>query len=329
MPDRRTAALLASLASVSLAAACFNDHSSPPPNGMDQDAGAVFDAETPLDAPAAPDAVNTVEASVDAGSEADATTPIADASPDALADATPDGLADASPDAFAVDAAPDASFESIAALSFDGVDDWVHLPAAPGGASETAFSVELWFRATAATGNMFEVYAGTSADRFLSLNNGQVCFYVYGAPTTQVCTAAATYGDSAWHHAAGTLGSGGVNLYVDGAPAASSKAITASTFTGDTDFRLGMGHTAFVSSIVYFQGALDEVRLWSVERSAADIAANYQQTVSPATAGLQGYWKLDETGAVAVAADSTSGGHDGQLTNFTFTPSPWVHPGAF
>jgi hypothetical protein len=27
--------------------------------------------------------------------------------------------------------------------------------------------------------------------------------------------------------------------------------------------------------------------------------------------------------------DSTSNGNDGTLTNFTFTPSPWVTPGAF
>lgn len=313
MLNRKSAALLSSLASVSLAAACFSSNSTPP-SAPDQEAGTTADAETPLDATAAPDVANTVEASTDAGSDADATSVIVDATPDAPV----------------VDAAPDASFESISALSFDGVDDWVHLPAAAGGASETAFSVELWFRSTAATGNMFEVYnAGGGADRFLSLNDGKVCFYVYASPITQVCTAAATYGDSAWHHAAGTLGTGGVNLYVDGAPAASSTAITASTFTGDTDFRLGMGHTAYVSGIVYFQGDLDEVRVWSVERSAADIAASYRQTVSALTSGLQGYWKLDETGTASVAVDATSGGNDGQLTNFTFTPSPWVHPGAF
>ena len=237
---------------------------------------------------------------------------------------------DAGPDAPAVDAGPDATFESLHALSFDGVDDWVHLPAAAGGASTTAFSVELWFRSTSQTGNMFEVYStGGGADCFLSLNTGSVCFYVYASPITQVCTTATTYGDSQWHHAAGTLGAGGVNLYVDGALAASSMATTTSSFTDDTDFRLGMGHTAYVSAIVQFQGDLDEVRLWSVERSAADIAANYKQTISPSTTGLQGYWKLEETGAASVAPDSTAGANDGQLMNFTFSPSPWISPGAF
>jgi Concanavalin A-like lectin/glucanases superfamily len=149
------------------------------------------------------------------------------------------------------------------------------------------------------------------------------------SPITQVCTTAATYGDDAWHHAAGTLGAGGVNLYVDGVLAASSTATTSSTFASDTDFRLGLGHTSFNSATIYFHGDLDEVRVWSVELAASEIAANYMQTIDPATSGLQGYWMLEESGSSSVAHDATSGAHDGQLTNFTFTPSPWISPGAF
>ena len=322
MPHSRAFALLASLVPTGLAAlaACSSSSSNGPAGpdaAADLEAGAPVDAEAALDATTAPDVTLIAEAGEASRLDADG------------ADGAVSGL-DASPDAPPVDAGPDASFESLHALSFDGVDDWVHLPVAAGGASETAFSVELWFRSTSQTGNMFEVYnAGGGADRFLSLNDGSVCFYVYASPITQVCTMATTYGDSQWHYAAGTLGAGGVNLYVDGTLAASSMAITASAFTDDTDFRLGMGHTAYVSAIVQFQGDLDEVRVWSVERAAADIAANYKQTIDPTTAGLQGYWKLEETGAASVAPDVTAGANDGQLTNFTFTPSPWISPGAF
>jgi hypothetical protein len=283
-----------------------NDAPSPPP-----EAAAILDAND-----------SAAEASVDAAVEASAAL---DASIDAPLESAPPDAADASIDA------TDAAYQSLAALSFDGIADWVHLPAAAGGASDVAFSVELWFRSRSDTGNMFEVYdSGGGADRFLSLNAGAVCFYVYSSPIVQICTTAATYGDNAWHHAAGTLGSvGGVNLYVDGVLANSSDGATSSNFTTDSDFRLGLGHTAFDSSFVYFQGDLDEVRVWSVELSASDIAANYRQTIDPATTGLQGYWKLEETGSSSVAHDATSGAHDGQLTNFTFTPSPWITPGAF
>jgi hypothetical protein len=347
MKHRRVRALLTALGAValaSLAAACFSDNTNPTIPDATADDVDGLDTGAPLDAPAAPDTT------MDSDSEAiDATSPAPEAEAAAVADANDTGAeaateANAAPDT-SLDAAlesalpdaadatvdsPDAHYQSLGALSFDGINEWVHLPAATGGASEVAFSVELWFRSRSNTGNMFEVYGtGGGADRFLSLNTGAVCFYVYASPITQVCTTAATYGDNAWHHAAGTLGAGGVNLYVDGVLAASSTAITSSTFTADTDFSLGFGHTAFDSATVYFQGDLDEVRVWSVELSATDITANYRQTIDPATTGLQGYWMLEESGSSSVAHDATSGAHDGQLTNYTFTPSPWISPGAF
>jgi hypothetical protein len=339
MVHRRVRAIVISLGSVacaSLALACSQDNGNSPVPDAGVDDAAPLDSGAVLDAPMAPDST------LEAGTETpDAATPVAEAATppmDAPAEsAAPVDAADSSiveeaeasvtPDA-SLDA-PDANFHSLRALSFDGVSNWVHLPAAPGGASEVAFTEELWFRSKSGTGNMFEVYgSGGGADRFLSLNSGAVCFYVYASPITQVCTTATTYGDDAWHHAAGTLGAGGVKLYLDGVLAASSTATTSSSFTTDTDFRLGMGHVSFDSSIVYFQGDLDEVRVWSVERSAADIAANYMQTIDPTTAGLQGYWPLEETGSSSVAHDVTAG-NDGQLMNFTFSPSPWISPGAF
>ena len=251
-----------------------------------------------------------------------------------VAEAGIDGAAPAD----AGDAGIDAGYvyTDMGALSFAGADAgtnttaWVHLPAAAGGASTTAYSVELWFKTTVSEGNMFEVYdeAG-GADRFLSLNTGTVCFYVYAANgEPQVCSTA-RYDDGAWHHAAGTLGSDGLNVYVDGVLAASSTAATMSAFGAGSEFRLGMGHQYFVSPIVYFSGELDEVRLWSVERSAIDIATYYAQSIDPATPGLQGYWHLDETGTASTTADATGNGNDGTLMNFTYDPSPWVQPGAF
>jgi hypothetical protein len=316
-----------------LAVGCFGSETlSPAPDASAEDAE-VLDA-TPDDVTVAADVATASETStmgMDAlGAEAsEASTSDLDVSA-AEASASPSDASTTSPDANASPDSETSAFGSLGALSFDGINAWVHLPVEVGGASNTSFSVELWFRARETTGNMFEVYdSGGGADRFLSLNAGQVCFYVYASPPTQVCSSVTTYRDASWHHAAGTLGAHGMNLYVDGVLAASSATPTASTFTTDTDFRLGMGHTAFDSPIVQFKGDLDEVRVWRVERSAADIAANFQRTIDPATSDLQGYWKLDETGAATTAHDETSGAHEGQLTSFDFTTSPWFRPGSF
>ncbi len=313
MPRYRPLVLLAVLAPFAGAAACFSSSSSPAPSqtGAPQpDGGPSVDSGSPVDTGAPSDAPSEAAPAPDAGE--DSTAPISDAGADALVEAA-------------------VTHQSLSALEFDGVDDWVHVPGPDGGAGVTAFSVELWFRTTNANGSMFEVYStGGGADRFLCMLDGNVCFYVFDSSAEETCTTSGAYADGAWHHAAGTLGStGGLNLYVDGKFANTIPTTTSSSFTSDTDYRLGYGHTSFESALVYLQGDLDEVRVWSVERSAADIAANYQQEISPSTAGLQAYWKLEETGDAGTAVDSTGNGNDGQLMNFSFTPSPWISPGAF
>jgi Concanavalin A-like lectin/glucanases superfamily len=207
----------------------------------------------------------------------------------------------------------------------------VRLPAAAGGASETAFSSELWFETTTPTGMLFEVYSDgqPGADRSTYLKEGQICFYVYVTSFSEICTTTATFDDGAWHSAQATLGTGGQLLYVDGVLAASRLAVTASQFNYDTAFRLGYGYIGPEGALTYFAGVLDEVRVWSVERSPTELAAGRRQSIDPATPGLQGYWKLDESGTTAIAPDSTAAAHDGTLIGFSFNPSPWVTPGAF
>jgi len=277
--------------------ACDSDEPSP----------AGVDAAAPnLDASSTGDALVATDASADTGT-----------------------AADSSNDDAALDAGADA-FSSTGALVFDGVNDIASVTVPDGGANEAAFSVETWFKTSSLTGTFFEV-EGSGADRFLFLLNGKVCFYVYAPPNTATaCSTTATYNDGVWHHAAGTLGGvGGTRVFVDGAPAGASALPVASTFTADTIFAIGYGHTGFLSAANYFHGELDDMRVWSVERSPAEIAANYKKTLAPMTAGLQAYWKLDETGSATKAVDSSGNGHDATLTNFTFTTSPWVGPGAF
>ncbi|MBF0621417.1 MAG: tandem-95 repeat protein, partial [Magnetococcales bacterium] len=59
----------------------------------------------------------------------------------------------------------------------------------------------------------------------------------------------------------------------------------------------------------YFDGDMDEVRVWDVSRTQADIQSDIFRTLSGAEEGLVGYWPLDEsTGGVADNLVGTSGG---------------------
>ncbi len=62
----------------------------------------------------------------------------------------------------------------------------------------------------------------------------------------------------------------------------------------------------------YFKGMLDEVRVWNVARSQAQIQANLNRTLSLPQANLLAYWRFDE-GSGANAFDSGGSGHTGVL----------------
>lgn len=136
-----------------------------------------------------------------------------------------------------------------------------------------------------------------------------------------------TYNDGAWHHAAGVLGASGQRLYVDGAVKQEAAGVTASAFSSDSAFRAGYGYIGPNGPLTYFTGDIDEIRLWNVARTANEIASDRAKIIAPSTPGLQGYWRLDETGTSTTAADLTTGANNGTLQNLD--ASPWISPGAF
>ncbi len=63
-----------------------------------------------------------------------------------------------------------------------------------------------------------------------------------------------------------------------------------------------------------FTGLIDEVRVWNTARSAAEIQANFDQSLAGNEAGLVGYWRFNEpTGTTAI--DSSAQANHGLLGN--------------
>jgi hypothetical protein len=62
-----------------------------------------------------------------------------------------------------------------------------------------------------------------------------------------------------------------------------------------------------------FVGEIDEVRIWSIARSPAQIASDFGRVVSPSAPGLIAYYRFDE-GAGQLAHDLTGTNPDGMLT---------------
>lgn len=64
----------------------------------------------------------------------------------------------------------------------------------------------------------------------------------------------------------------------------------------------------------HFNGTMDEVRIWNVFRTQAQIQANMTTAVSPNSSGLVAYYKFDE-GTGTTTADATGNGNTGTLVN--------------
>lgn len=108
-----------------------------------------------------------------------------------------------------------------------------------------------------------------------------------------------------WQHVAATYDGATIRVYVDGvqvAQAAGAFALAPSTA------RLVAGGSQNNPSRT-FPGGIDEVRVWNVARSAAEIQATMDATLGAAytaspDSGLVGYWRFDEGSGQTVIDDS-------------------------
>jgi hypothetical protein len=131
-----------------------------------------------------------------------------------------------------------------------------------------------------------------------------------------------SYKDTRWHHAAITYDSAsGVGiLYIDGVfVATATNSSSPADLENHTNLKLVIGSDQ--AGVVapannndrQFRGAISDVRIWDVVRSANEIFNNYRYELNGNEPGLMGYWKLYQ---------STATGYPGTVTQFTDTTSP-------
>ena len=121
-------------------------------------------------------------------------------------------------------------------------------------------------------------------------------------------------------HVAVTRESGYVKLYINGQLDAT---VAYNTYEDSTPSYTTpvLGYSIFASnatSACYLDGALKDIRLWNVTRTADEIAANMNTALTGNEAGLMHYWKLNETEGT-VFADSVSSDHLGTPTVYWST----------
>lgn len=214
------------------------------------------------------------------------------------------------------------------ALQFDGVDDYVTIPEKAGVLTTTNFTVEMWVKPTGSfnwnyllrkTDNGYtkglELYfyddgvnGSLEADLYSGSTNGWVTYQLPASWTNQ------------WHHLAVTYDGVTLLFYVDGT-SVGSFAGSLPQSTNASPLYLG----AYDNAANYpFNGAEDELRIWNVARSQAQIQANRNTEIAASTPNLVAYYKMDQgiaggsNGSVSSLMDYAAG-NNGTLANFAMT----------
>lgn len=184
------------------------------------------------------------------------------------------------------------------ALNFDGVDDYVSIPAAVSTAiGAAAVTVEAWIKADALPGA--GVVWGIVTDYYTGDNNVHFSLHVDG--TTGLLKAGFYNGawreavdtvvlaTGVWTHVAGTYDGLNVRLYKNGILAATTLYVGVMPI-GTTGWRIGRRWDA----AEFFDGVIDDVRFWSVARTQAEISLTMNLELTGAEVGLVAYYKFNE-----------------------------------
>jgi hypothetical protein len=186
------------------------------------------------------------------------------------------------------------------------------------GFPNTAATVSFWMKSddTANNGTPFS-YAVTGSDNHLTLYNYRnFVIYIAGQTTGNTGVSA---NDGQWHHIAVTWrnSDGQVKLYKDGMPVYTGTIATGLMLTSGGALVLGQEQDAVGGSFSpaqAFKGSLDEVRLWNVVRTQAQIQTEMQAPSHSNASGLIGYWRFNE-GKGSTAYDLTANNHDLALSS--------------
>jgi hypothetical protein len=211
-----------------------------------------------------------------------------------------------------------------AALSFDGVNDYVEIKAHQ---NSTNITVEAWAKSNTPTWNNYGNLVSKRNAFILSPVQGSkdITFYIHNGTNWSLVnyTPGSNFDITQWHHYAGTYDGANLRLYVDGQEAKVAQ-VNAGAINVDSGVLI-IGNDDGQNR--YFNGKIDEVRIWNTARSAEEIQSNYAQQLTGNETGLVGYWQFDE-GSGNIVNDLSANNNDGTIYGATFTSGVFI-PGTF
>ena len=200
-------------------------------------------------------------------------------------------------------------------LDFDGVNDVITTNITS--STTSSLTIEAWIFPRATTvkrivSNYFNNAAQSGEiilDTYNATNNGRgLRLAVEGAGNTlSQLSIANVLTLNAWNHVAGTFNSGVMTLYVNGI-AVTNNSVVPAPFTSipSCTNSITIGEDPTIGALEYFNGKMDEVRIWNTTRTQAQIAGNMNNCLVGNENGLKNYFKFSE-GAGSTVTDLVTG----------------------
>jgi hypothetical protein len=204
------------------------------------------------------------------------------------------------------------------ALNFNGTDNYVSVPDANSLDLTTGATFEVWIKPNAiATQRILYKYSTSTGYELFLASNQKFSFRINGSDATRVNSTTSYPVDGTWGHVAATYDGVNMKLFINGIQEGGN--IASSNIVANA-VNLGIG--ADPSPADYFQGQMDEVRVWNVARTVGEIQANMCKKLTGLESGLVGYWRFNETSG-SVATDATANANNGLINGTLINAHLW------
>ena len=216
------------------------------------------------------------------------------------------------------------------AVKFNGTDGYAVATMNSGNTNST-MTMEFWFSPVASqvgTQYLADLHSisGTNNRRVMPyLNNGTIG--IYCAPNTDndnnaiTQSSGVTASPNVWYHVAVTINSSTLKMYVNGKLYVTTSLTDAYALTGTEVLSLATDY----GNTIYANIKMDEARIWSSERTEAQIKGNMYKELAGNEAGLLSYYKMSNGSGAGLADNQIAGTYGGVLSG-GYT---WVASGAF
>ncbi len=208
------------------------------------------------------------------------------------------------------------------AVQLDGQNEYLHSPFA--NYTFSNFTFEMWINSS--DYNLNEHYISLYQNAYLVVGGwdagGVFNSWADGLnPISISTTSLNTPAVGTWHHVAYVYDGANQILYIDGIAVTTSPTI--GTVTNSASFASGLVIGArYTQNTQFSPTSFEDVRIWNVARTTAEINANISANLTGTEPGLLAYYRFEDGPSSTTVTDLTGNGNN--LTMYNMETSDWV-----